>query len=176
MDAGPILLQRSCPVPLHYTLEDLESDLMPLAKESIEKALEKIEKGEEALLSQKEEEVTFAPKIQACEEKIDWNRSAFTIHNQIRALSPKPGAWCSITTKEGPKKLKIYRTCVENSLEEGDFLGKKPGESFLNAKKNWIIKTSQGALQLLEVQLEGKKRLDALEFLRGWPLNSPSLM
>ena len=88
---------------------------------------------------------------------IDWNKSASQIHNQIRALAPHPGAYCKVLVRGEEKKLKILRS-------------KLSSEKDVTYKKGiWIKPCGQEALQLLEVQLEGKKVMDVKSFMLGTP-------
>jgi methionyl-tRNA formyltransferase len=104
---------------------------------------------------------TFAPKMAPEEEKIDWQKPARSIHNQIRALSPIPAAWCQIKIKFNVKRLKIRRARVMEGLSG------KPGEILSFEKGNWVVACGKDALRLIEVQLEGKKTMSADECIRG---------
>jgi methionyl-tRNA formyltransferase len=88
---------------------------------------------------------------------IDWNKPAYQINNLIRGLSPYPGAY--FLNKK--KLIKIYKASVHTEKEL------KPGE-ILSGKDELIMGCGQNSLNILELQLEGKKRLTISEFLRGY--------
>ncbi|MCB1110562.1 MAG: methionyl-tRNA formyltransferase, partial [Chlamydiia bacterium] len=87
--------------------------------------------------------------------EIDWTESAEKIHNQIRAFSPKPGAWCWVEIRGKAQRLKILRSQVSS-------------EAPTYQKDRWVVPCGEGSLSLLEVQLEGKKRLSISDFTRGF--------
>ena len=110
--------------------------------------------------------MTLASKIPPEEEKIDWNRPAEYLHNLIRALAPTPGAWTSLYIDGSLKRLKIMQARIRtmaHSLPPGEILSCNP--------KEWIVACGKEALELLKVQLEGKKMLSAREFLIGTKKN-----
>ena len=84
-----------------------------------------------------------------------------TIYNQIRALSPMPGAWCQIKIGPGIKRLKIKKAKVIDDLAGG------PGEILSFSRDGWVIACGKGSLRLIEVHLEGKKAMPAEECIRG---------
>ncbi|MEJ5303929.1 MAG: methionyl-tRNA formyltransferase [Bacteroidales bacterium] len=116
-----------------------------------------------------------APKILKSDCHIDWNRPVIEIFNQIRGLSPYPAAYIEL---QGPANesfhLKIYKASaalVELSelatILKQDY---QPGDLICDGRKNLFIKALDGFLKILEVQLQGKKRLNIEEFLRGFKL------
>jgi len=123
--------------------------------------LEQIESGTVKKVPQEHAQATLAPKIKPGEEQIYWDRDAMSIHNLIRALSPKPGAWALVSINGEVKRLKIIRSTVVPNISG------IPGENLKFNKEGWIVACNLGALRLLEVQLEGKKALSAEEFIRG---------
>jgi len=90
---------------------------------------------------------------------IDWNKPAINIHNLVRAFSPAPGAYFFHDNKQ----IKIFRTqiCDENIA---------PGK-IKTSSGELIIGCGEGSLKILELQLEGKRRMDAESFLRGYKFN-----
>ncbi len=161
MDAGDILAIESIPVPQEMTLCDLEPQLQALSVKLLLRVIEQLDKGTLKRTPQDHSLATFAPKLTPEEEKIEWTRSAQEIHNQIRALSPTPGAWCQLKLGNELKRLKIKKSIIipNETAPPGTFL------SF--GKEGWIIACGKGALKLLQVQLEGKKTMSAEEFTRG---------
>lgn len=161
MDAGDILVQESLPVSPHMTFGELEPELCRLGCELILKVIEQIGVGSQKKESQDSAQATFAPKITAAEERIDWSRKAGEIHNLVRALSPLPGAWCPVRLGSQEKRLKIKRSLVEEGLQGA------PGTLLIFSQQGCAIACGSGALRLLEVQIEGKRVMPIMEFMKG---------
>jgi methionyl-tRNA formyltransferase len=104
-------------------------------------------------------QATYAPMLKKEDGRIDWSRSAAAIHNQVRGLQPWPGAY---TTFRG-QPLHIWRTRVAAATSG-------PGV------RPWIVRCGEGALELLEVQLEGRKRISAADFANGQRLTENDLL
>ena len=119
--------------------------------------IEKIFDGTATRQKQDEAEATYAPMLTKEMGKICFDRPATEIYNQIRGLNPWPVAY--MQTNKGT--LKVYSAEV---LDESE--GKEPG-TILENKKEFIVQTGKGRLKILEVQLQGKKRMAAEDFLRG---------
>jgi methionyl-tRNA formyltransferase len=161
MDAGDILAIESIPIPKEMTFGELELQLCDLSIKMLFDVINQFETGKVAKTPQDHTLATLAPKITPEDEKIDWQKSATSIYNQIRALSPVPGAWCQIKIGHNVKRLKIKKAEVKENLD-GD-----PGEILIFDKDGWEIACGEGALHLIEVQLEGKKTMSAEECIRG---------
>ncbi len=160
IDTGSIIFQEREPIYPEDNVGTLYERLMQKGARLVLKTIEAVASGN--ITSKPQEEfpnLRHAPKIfkETCE--IDWNKSAEEIHNLVRGLSPYPTAW---TIFQG-KICKIYKTEVLNkdqsNLESGEFLS--------DGKTNLIFQTGKGNLKILELQLEGKKRMGIEEFLRG---------
>lgn len=160
MDAGNVLAVEKLRVPSEMNHGELEALLLEISKPLLLKVVHLYEKGEPQGSPQDHEKATFAPKISTEEGEIRWEESAEKIHNKIRALSPKPGAWCWIQVGEGKKRLKILRS----KMVEGQGV---PGEFLSDA-----VFCGGGAIQLLEVQPEGKKVMNGADWFRGIQKNS----
>ena len=165
MDAGDIILQKKVPIGPEMTFGELEDTLCEVGKEALFETIQKFAEGKELSIPQKHEEATFAPKIELEDCEIHWNKPAEEIHNLVRGVNPYPGAWCNVSVKGDLKRLKIYRTKIIPSNEKSI-----PGK-LLNQKGNIVLSTSTHALELLEVQLEGKKRMTSDELIRGVSLS-----
>ncbi len=161
MDAGPMLKKKAVPIGENTTFGELEKDLLNAACQAVLETIRDIEKGAVAKEEQDHTQMTLASKLQPEDEIIDWQMPASAIHNQIRALSPFPGAWCKAIIGQSERRLKIKRTMVRSDLN-GD-----PGVVLERSKGSLIIACGQGSLQLLEVQMEGKKAMPVQEFLQG---------
>jgi methionyl-tRNA formyltransferase len=98
---------------------------------------------------------TYAPKLKREHGLIDWSESAEAIERKIRAYNPWPGAFMKVDRQN----LKVFSASVVD-------LNDQPGE-VLRSDEDLVVATGKGALSLAEVQLEGKRRMTAAEFLRG---------
>lgn len=161
MDAGDILATAETPVSQEMSLGDLQEKLYTLACPLLLKTIEDFSNSNVVRLPQDNSKVTFAAKLTPEDERILWSRPAEQIHNQIRALSPQPGAWCLAGEGKEQKRFKIKKSAVVNNL-----IG-IPGEPLSYGKEEWIVGCGEGALRLLEVQLEGKKVMPIRQFLLG---------
>ena len=111
--------------------------------------------GNAPRIAQDNGRATYAPKLKREHGLIDWSESAETIERKIRAYNPWPGAFMKVDCQN----LKVFSASVVD-------LNGQPGD-FLRSDKDLIVATGKGALSLAEVQLEGKRRMTAAEFLRG---------
>lgn len=160
MDAGDILAIESIPVPDDMTFAELDLKLSDLAQKLLFKVIRDYEQGTVVKVPQDHTLATLAPKLTAEEEKIHWDRPAVQIHNQIRALS---SAWCQITIGSDVKRLKIKKARVVPAAKAA------PGTLLSFGNDGWVVACGEGALELLEVQLEGKKAMPARDCARGFP-------
>ena len=161
MDSGEILFQRAMAIEPEDTFGTLHDKLAIFGAEMLLEALHRLKRGMLNPVSQDESLATYAPKIKKEDCLIDWQKSAQEIANLIRGLDPKPGAY---TYLEG-KLLKLFRPKVIPFTAKEN----QPG-TILEAKKEGLqITTGNGILLVKEVQLEGKKRLPAAEFIKGHP-------
>lgn len=165
MDAGDILAIQGIPIPEEMTFAELEAALCDLSVKMLVDVISQFERDEVVRTPQNHSLATFAPKMTPEDEKIDWSKPAKAVHDQIRALSPFPGAWCTVKIGDESKRLKIKKSKIipGNSAEPGTIL------SF--GKDGWVVACGKDALRLIEVQLEGKKAMTAEECMRG--IHSP---
>lgn len=162
MDAGDMLAKEAVPIPCEMTAGELEEQLRPLAVKLIKTVIEQHRQGNVNRQPQEAARATFAPKLTVDDEKINWLHPAEKIHNQIRGLSPAPGAWCELQIGTQRKRLKIKKAQIVSltaPAAAGSFVQLDP--------KEWILACGDNALLLQEVQLEGKKAMSALDCLRG---------
>jgi methionyl-tRNA formyltransferase len=158
LDTGDILLQRGIDILPTDTGGSLRDRLAQIAPDALLEALKMLVKGNAPRISQDTALATYAPRLTRDNGKIDWAEPAEIIERKIRAFNPWPGAFTGIASP-GIRKLKIFSAAIVD-------LNGKPGE-FLHREKELFIAAGKGALALGEVQLEGKRRMDAGEFLRG---------
>lgn len=157
MDTGDILLQREIPIDENETGGGLFDKLSILGGELIVDALPMIERGELTPVPQDEAKATKCGKLSKDMGQIDFTKDAQTIRNLIRGLNPWPSAF---THYEG-KLLKIWSAKVVEGSNG------KPGEVVSVGKESFAVTCGDGALEITEVQLEGKKRMAVKDFLLG---------
>jgi methionyl-tRNA formyltransferase len=162
IDTGGILLQESIPIGENDTLGQVYEVLSKKGALLLVKTLELLARGE--LKEQPQESMIqgvlhHAPKLFTEDCMIDWNRTTKEIHNQIRGLSPYPGA---MTRLDG-KTLKIFAAQPEVSIHSVPV-----GKMETDGKSILRYACVDGWLHLHELQLEGKKRMMTTEFLRGY--------
>ena len=161
LDTGDILLQRTIDILPADTGGALHDRLAGVAPETLLESLDLLAKGKAPRTPQDNAVATYAPKLKREDGKIDWSDPADAIERKIRAFDPWPSAFTTISIN-GTQNLKIF------SAEVVDLLG-KPGE-IMKKQNELIVAAGKGALSLGEVQLEGKRRMSAPNFLRGHTL------
>jgi len=155
LDTGDILLQRNVEILPNDTGGSLHDRLAQIAPEALFESLRLLAAGNAPRISQDSTRATYAPKLKREHGQIDWSESADAIERKIRAYNPWPSAFMKV----GDQNLKIFSASIVD-------LNGRPGE-ILRSDKDLIVATGKGALSLAEVQLEGKRRMSAAEFLRG---------
>jgi methionyl-tRNA formyltransferase len=156
LDTGPILLERRTAIGPDETAGELHDRLAALGGPLMAEALDGLARGALAPRPQAEAGVTYAPKIDKTEARLDWRRSAVELHRQVRGLSPFPGAWFEY----GGARVKALRATL--AAGEG-----APGEALDDAL---AIACGEAAIRLTELQREGRGPLAADAFLRGFPV------
>ncbi|HEX9874662.1 MAG TPA: methionyl-tRNA formyltransferase [Deferrimonas sp.] len=160
LDTGAMLIKRATPIGPEETAGELHDRLALLGREAMEETLERLCAGTLRAQAQDDALSTYAPMLKKEDGLIDWSRSAQAIHNQVRGLDPWPGAF---THLDG-EVLKIARTRPEAG-------GGAPGTVVSAAADGVRIACGEGILLVRELQLPGKRRLAARDFLQGKPLS-----
>jgi methionyl-tRNA formyltransferase len=160
MDTGPMLAQRSTPVGGEETAPELSARLAKLGAELLSETLPHIEHGDIDRIPQDAREASYAPILKREDGLLDWKMGAAEIANRIRAFQPWPGTYTSFRGV----RLIVWRG---HQLERPD-VSAEPG-TILNIDDNGIdaVCGNLTVLQILEVQLEGKRRVSAREFANG---------
>lgn len=157
LDTGPILLQRAHEIGPHETAPELMSKLAEMGSELLSETLRRLNEIQPS--TQNDADATFAPVLHRSEGLIDWRLDAVEIERRVRGFQP----WPSVFTLLRGRRLTIWRGEVEQHLYEGG----EAGEVFA-AGPEIVVSCSNGtSLRLLEVQLEGKRRMSANDFLNG---------
>ncbi len=157
VDTGNYLMQLKTPIGSHETTGEVYNRLMTEGGRLLLRAVKVIRSGNYKLHQQDDTKATSAPKIFQNDCLVHFDRSCEAVHNQIRGLSPFPGAF---TFLDG-KRLKLYRSSPlpEVSLEVGQMK---------SVDHKLYIGCASGAVEILELQLEGKKTTDGASFVRGY--------
>jgi len=162
LDAGPVLLQEEVAIRPDETVGLLHDRLARLAGPFLLRTLDGLAQGRLSEKPQDATAATYAKKIDRRMGRIEWQRPADRISALIRALDPWPGAG---TTFKG-KEIKLFASSVESAAPVNPVPGRI---SAIRDGALWV-ETGEGAVLLRALQVAGKKRLDAVDFLRGFPL------
>jgi methionyl-tRNA formyltransferase len=157
VDTGNVYLRKSIPIEENDDFGSLHDKLAVLGREAVIETISIIESDDFVLQPQDNSLATPAPKITKEMCAIDWNKTSEEVHNLIRGLSPFPAAYFNLKGKT----IKVFKSAVNEDI------GLKPGEEYIS-RSELIIGCKDGALKILELQQEGKKRLKVEEFLRGY--------
>jgi methionyl-tRNA formyltransferase len=153
LDTGDVLLQKRIEIAPDETGGSLHDRLAEIAPAALHDALTRLENGTAPRIPQDTSEASYAPKLEREDGRIDWNEPAELIERKIRAFDPWPGGFTILSDEAGrERKLKIFRAHVV-----GD-----PSAGVLS------FRAKDSAVALDDVQLEGKRRMNAAEFLRGY--------
>jgi methionyl-tRNA formyltransferase len=158
LDTGDILLQAALPLADDDTLGTLEPKLAEMGAGLLIETLERLERGDCPRIPQDESRVTYAPSLPPDAGAFDWTRPAQDLHNLVRGVTPRPGAF---VLWHG-KRVKVWRTQVAPGQAAS-----APGVVESLAAPGITISTGDGALLLREVQPEGKTRMAADAWARG---------
>ena len=168
IDTGRIIHQLPFDVPDTADVEYVYDGLMHLAARICLETLQKMVDADghpESMPQQESMALHPAPKLFKDNCRIDWTKKAKQVYDLVRGLSPVPGAWTMLTTADGKETpLKIYRT-TKTTLPAHT----APGQLEIVGKKRLCVACADNLLQIDELQLSGKKRMDAAAFLNGLP-------
>lgn len=155
LDTGDIILQQETPIGPEETASELHDRLSVMGAQCISETLCLLELGKARRRPQDDSAATLAPMIDKSLGELDWNKSASELHNLVRGLAGWPVAY----TRLDGKLLKIHRAAVCELPS--------PGPGAVLEDERFLVGCGDGVLELCEVQLEGKQRMEASLFLRG---------
>lgn len=162
IDTGNIIFQDKIKIKEEDNAGIVHDKLMVIGSKLVCKTIDAINNKSAPNIKQKGV-ATVAPKIFKEDCQIDWNKNIHDIHNHIRGLSPYPSAWTTLSIE---KNIKIYQSFKEVTIHQ-ETIG-----SILTDYKNYFkVAVNGGFIHLITLQLEGKKRMSAADFLRGFQLN-----
>lgn len=164
LDTGDILTQETVPLAPDETGDSLYEKLGICGAQLLLRTLKELEEGTVVPVKQPAESTTaYASRLDKQMGHLDWMRPAEELERLVRGLNSWPAAYSYLDGK----MLKFWKTEVE---PQGDMVPVKPGTVCKVEKKSFSVQTGEGLLKILEVQLEGKKRMPADAFLRGFAL------
>jgi methionyl-tRNA formyltransferase len=166
IDTGPILLQSASPLGPGETTGEVEKRLSEMGAEMLVRTLDELETGRIEPRAQELDRGTYAPKIRPEMARISWQREAHSITNLVRAMNPRPGA----TTGLGRQIVKIWRV-VPGPARSGKDADASPGTVLTGEHAPRVACSEQGSVLLLEIQMEGRRRVTGEDALRGRLLN-----
>ena len=156
LDAGPVMMKSKVDISKETNYIDLSKKLSKLGAKLILKSLNLIQNQKANFINQDEKEASYAKKIDKKESKLVWKTPAKNIVAKINALYPNPGTWLDYRGS----RIKIIKAIeVKTNGEPGQILD-----------KNFTIACSKNAVQILELQKEGKKKMKTSEYLKGHDL------
>lgn len=165
IDTGELIDHSKIKIGKNDTVGDIHDELMGVGAKLVLKTVQRIEAGSVETVPQSEvkiiNEIKKAPKIFKTTCEVSWNKSGNEVHNLIRGLSPYPAAFSTLNFPSGKKmKVKLFKS--EYCDEQG-----KEGTIETDQKTFLKIFCKQGAVSVLSLQPEGKKRMKTTDFLRG---------
>ena len=160
MDSGDIIEQSKTIIEDSDTVETLHDRLSIMGKELLLETLPSIVNRTNKRIKQNEDEVTFGFNIKREEELINFNKSRREVFNQIRGLNPFPGGYFILNNKT----VKVYKV---EEINDNKYSNKENGEIVKLDKESFYIKVKDGLIRVLEIKLEGKKKMNVLDYLNG---------
>lgn len=162
LDTGDILLKSETRIGENETSGELFDRLSVMGAQLLLETLQRLEKGDIIREKQDDQKASYAPLLNKSFSKIDWNNPASEVHNLVRGLNPWPVAETSLDEKV----LKIYKTkpvlCGDKLAHPGEVVSLAP----------FVVACGGGSVvEVLELQLESKKRMSSADFVRGYKLS-----
>ncbi|MEI6866457.1 methionyl-tRNA formyltransferase [Flavicella sp.] len=168
IDTGAIILQTETDITSDETVGVLHDKLMHSGSDLVIETLKLIEADNVTTTIQPEKATKSAYKIHTETCKINWNDSLDNIYNHIRGLNPYPAAWTNFINNGKESKLKLFdvkKEIIDHSHEIG---------KIISDKKTLKVATKKGYLNILSLQLSGKKRMDTASLLNGFSIKPDS--
>ncbi|HEV7401969.1 MAG TPA: methionyl-tRNA formyltransferase [Chthoniobacteraceae bacterium] len=166
LDTGDVLLAHRLPIRRRETGGSLHDRLGLIAPDALTEALHLLAEGQAPRTPQNESLATYAPKLTREHGAIGWSDGWLATERKIRAMNPWPSAYTWLPGGEAPRKLKVFSVIVHRRHAG------PPGEVLRADRHGLLVGTGDGALLLRDVQLEGKRRMTAREFLQGHAISA----
>ncbi|TFG78406.1 MAG: methionyl-tRNA formyltransferase [Thermodesulfobacteriales bacterium] len=165
MDTGDMLLKKEIQIQDEDDAGSLSEKLSQLGAELLLETISQLQEGKLGPAKQDESLATYAPMLKKSDGEIKWENPASELWNLIRGMNPWPGTFTTL----GNKSLKIFKaTLIDGEGSPGEVLESDPGVL--------RVSTGEGALEILELQLEGGKRLDTKSFLAGRKIEKGTIL
>jgi len=168
LDTGDMILKAELPIGGDDTTGQLHDRLKNLGASVLAETLSLLSAGKAPRLPQDHTMATYAPLLNRSIEKIDWSKPANTIHNLVRGLAPWPGAYC---LHQG-LPMKVWRTKVH----EYHSVSLCPGRINAMGSEGIIVETGLGTLEIIEVQPECRRRMNARDCANGYCLTAGEIL
>ncbi len=160
LDTGPIWRMLQYPIPADATAGDVSSALAQLGAQGIVDLLPFLIAGEQPK-AQPIDGISYAKKLTAADGELIWDAPWQEVYARFRAVTPKPGAWCTVMVRGEPRRLRIHRMAPVPTLNA------TPRTAVCQASLPLAIACQEGGLSLQEVQWEGRARMSIMPFLNG---------
>ena len=167
LDTGDMILKSEIALDDEITAGELHDKMMIDGAKLLKETIDLIKKGEAPREKQSNEDTCYSPIMNKSLGNIDWNKSAIEIHNLVRGINPWPSAY---TTYEG-QTMKVWKTKVINKNSD-----KQPGTIISVDKEGINVSTSEGIVQIKEIQISGKKRMEVPEYIKGNNINTDIIL
>jgi methionyl-tRNA formyltransferase len=171
LDEGDILLTKAIKLARDETAGSLHDRLAELGPAALADALALLKQGAAPRIPQEHALATYAPKLTREDGELLWSGTREDLDRHIRAMNPWPGAYTWLPTEEGPRKLKVFASIMHHCD-----LHAPPGTVVRSDKHGILVAAGTCGLLLRDVQLEGKKRMHARDFLSGHPVPAGTLL
>lgn len=166
LDTGDILLSETVAIGENETAGELFDRLAVLGGTVLARTLEELEAGTLTRTPQDDAQSSYAGMLSKADSPVDWTRTAGQVHDQIRGLSPWPGA---LTTRDG-SQLKLHRSVLAPDCGDGKTGCSEPGDLY-SEQGRLFVRCGDGAyVELLEVQPQGSRAMDTKSYLLGHPV------
>ena len=166
VDTGAVILQRRVAVGPDDTAGDVHDRLAEVGAEAVVETVRQIAAGTADARPQDDTLASAAPKVFRDDARIDWSQPAQKVHDQVRAMSPYPGAWTEWDAGGAPETLKVLRTSLSTADRPALPPGAAPGTVAAGGGR-MAVACAGGSVEVLEVQRQGKRRMAAADFLNG---------
>lgn len=168
LDAGDILLQRAVNIDESNTSGEIHDKLKAVGAELLLETIALLEQNKLSPIVQDEDKATYAPMLEKKHEIIDWHKSGKEIVNLIRGMSPWPGVY----TEHKGNRIKVWKARIEDKTSAQNLDSPSPGLVTEISKEGIkVLAGNNSEILLQELQLAGKKKIDAADFVKGYKLN-----
>ncbi|HHJ35995.1 MAG TPA: methionyl-tRNA formyltransferase [Gammaproteobacteria bacterium] len=167
LDTGDMLVTAECDIAVEETGSSLHDKLMELGARTLIEALPALADGSLAPVEQDDTAACYASKLSKSEAKIDWEQPAEEISRAIRAYNAWPIAYCEYQKKNKPAKLRLWQATVGSEEVPP---GAMPGDVLNESVQGIDVATGEGVLRIIQLQVEGRRKVSVADFLNAHSL------